>query len=116
MLRRGRCANLLCEAVQDWFGSSRVIDEQREGQHRLGEERSVSRGPATSCHVRKKAVLDAYGDVLVRSNEWPILVPLTLAKNEFAHRPLRSGGDTWQDREGDAWQRIGAYQCTSPVG
>ena len=95
--RRGQFANPLCEAIHGRLGFSMVIEERSEGQHRWDEERTVSRGPATPCHVRKKAVLDAYGDVLVRSNEWPILVPFTLSKNEFAHRPLRSGGDTWQD-------------------
>lgn len=74
LLRRGPFANPLCEAIHGRLGSSRVIEERSEGQHRWGEERSVSRGPATPCHMRKKAVLDAYGDVLVRSNEWPILV------------------------------------------
>ena len=56
-----------------------------------GDERRVSDGPATPCQVRKRGVLYAYGDVLVRSGEWPILVPFILSEHEFAHRPLRSG-------------------------
>jgi hypothetical protein len=81
----------LCEAIHGRLGSSRVIEEQSEGQHRWGEERRVSRGPATPYHVGKRAVLDADGDVLVRSGEWLILVAFILSENEFAHRPLRSG-------------------------
>ena len=92
-LRRGQCANPQCEAVHGRFGSSRVIEQQSEGQHRWGDKRRVSRGPATPCHVRKMAVLSSYGDVLVRIGEWPILVPLILSETEFAHRPLRSGWD-----------------------
>jgi len=87
----------LCEAVQDRFGCSRVIEERSEGQHHWCEERSVSRGPATSCHVRKRAVRYADGDVLVRSGERPILVACILSDNEFAHRPLRSGWDAWHN-------------------
>mgnify|MGYP001614658267 CR=1 FL=1 len=81
----------LCESVHGRLGYSRVIEEQSEGQRRWGEERRVSRSPATPCHVRKRVVLYADGDVLVRSGEWPMLVPLILSDNEFAHRPLRSG-------------------------
>jgi hypothetical protein len=49
----------LCEVVHGRLGSSRVSEEQSEGQHHWGEERRVSRGPATPCHVRKRVVLDA---------------------------------------------------------
>jgi len=45
---------LLCEAVHGRFGFSRVIVEQNGGQYHWGEERRVSRGPATPCHVRKR--------------------------------------------------------------
>lgn len=57
----------------------------------------MSRGPTTPYHVRKRAVLYAYGAVLVKSGEWPILVAFILSQNEFAHLPLRTGWDTWQD-------------------
>ncbi|CUQ67980.1 protein of unknown function [Candidatus Nitrospira inopinata] len=97
VLRRGRCANPLCEAVHGRLGFSRVIEEQSEGQHHWGKERRVTRRAATPCHVRKMAVLYAYGDVVVRSGEWPILVPFILSENEFAHLPLRSGWDAWQN-------------------
>lgn len=43
------------------------------------------------------AVLYAYGDVLVRGGEWAMLVACILSDNEFAHRPLRSGWDAWQN-------------------
>lgn len=97
MLRRGCCASSVSESVHGRFGSSRVIEEQSEGPHRWGEKRRVSRGPATPCHVRKRAVLYASGDVLVRSGEGPILVPLIISEKEFAHRPLRSGCDAWHN-------------------
>lgn len=99
MLRRGRgcCASLVFESVHGRLGFSRVIEEQGEGQHHWGEERRVSRGPATPCHVRKRVVLYADGDVLVRSGEWPILVAFILSENEFAHVPLRSGWEAWQN-------------------
>ncbi len=105
VLKRSWCASPVCESVQNRLSSSRVIEEQQSKGHRHeGEERRVLCGPVTPCRVRKKAVLDAYGDVLVSSSEWPILVPFILSESELALRPLRSGGDTWQDREGDAWQ------------
>jgi hypothetical protein len=47
MLRRGRCASLVSEAVHGRLGSSRVIKEQSEGHHRGGEERRASR--CNSC-------------------------------------------------------------------
>lgn len=94
MLRGGWCASSVSESVHGRLGFSRVIEEQSERQHRWGEERRVSCGPATPCHVRKMAVLDAYGDVLVSSSEWPILVPFILSQNELALRPLCNGGDT----------------------
>jgi hypothetical protein len=96
VLKRSWCACPTFESVHAPLRSSRVIEEQSEGQHRWGEQRRVPRGPATPCHVRKRAVLYAYGDVLVRSGEWPILVPFILSENEFAHRPLRSGWEAWQ--------------------
>lgn len=49
----------LCESVHARLGSSMVIEELSEGQHHWGEERRLSRGPATPCHVRKRAVLYA---------------------------------------------------------
>ena len=55
-------------------------------------------------------MLYAYGAVLVKSGEWPILVACILSQNEFAHLPLRTGWDTWQDRKDDAWQEIGTSQ------
>ncbi len=97
MLRRDRCASSVSESVHGRLGFSRVVEEQSEGQHRWGEERRVSRGPITPCHVRKRAVLYAYGNVHVRSGEWPLLVPYILSKNELAHQPLRIGWDTWQN-------------------
>ena len=97
VLKRSWCASPVFESVQNRFGSSRVIEERGEGQHRWAEERRASGGHATLCHVRKRAVLYAYGDVLVRSGEWPILAPFILSENEFAHLPLRSGGDAWQN-------------------
>jgi len=69
MLRGGWCASLVSESVHSRLGFSRVIEEQSEGQHRWGEGRRVSRGPATPCHVRKMAVPYAYGDVFMRSGE-----------------------------------------------
>ncbi len=96
-LRRGWCVSPVSESVHGRLGFSRVIEEQSEGQHRWGEERRVLRGPATPCHVRKMAVLYAYGHVHVRSGEWPMLIPLILSEKEFAHRPLRSGWDRWHN-------------------
>ena len=97
VLKRSWCASPMFESVHARLGCSRVIEEQSEGQHHWGEERRVSRGPATPCHVRMRAVLYADGDVLVRSGEWPILVACILSEHEFAHRPLRSGWDAWQN-------------------
>lgn len=82
------------ESVHGRLGFSRGLEE---GRHHWGEERRVSRGPVTPCHVKKRAVRYAYGDILVRSGEWPMLVPFILSEHEFEHRPLRSGGDAWHN-------------------
>ncbi len=97
MVRRGRWVNPVSESVHDRFSSSKVIEEQSKGHRHEGEERRVSRGPATPCHVRKMAMLYAYVDALVRSGEWPILVPFPFPKTEFVLRPLHSGRDRWQN-------------------
>ena len=85
MLRSGWCASPVSESVQGRLGFSRVIEEPSEGQHRWGEERRVSCGPVTPCHGKKRAGLSADGDDLVRGGEWPILAPLILSENQFAH-------------------------------
>lgn len=108
MLRRDCCASPVSESVHGRLGFSRVIEEQREGQHRWGEERSVSRGPATPCHVRKKAVLYADGDVLLRSGEWPILILLTLSQKLSSHIDLCAvdgiDGKIEETMRGNKWE------------
>ena len=54
MLRSSWCASPMFESVHGRLGSSRVIEEQSEGQHRWGEERLASRRAAASP-VRCKA-------------------------------------------------------------
>lgn len=81
MLRRGCCASSVSESVHGRLGFSSLIEEQSEGHRHGGEELRVLRCPGTPCHVRKRAVLYAYGDVLVRSGEWPILVPFPFSEN-----------------------------------
>ncbi len=85
VLKWSWCACPTSEFVHGRLGFSRVIEEQSEGQPRLGEERRLSPGSATPCHVRKRAVLYAYGDVFVRSGEWPILVPFNLIRIRSWH-------------------------------
>lgn len=62
-----------------------VIEEQSEGQHRGGEERLASRRAATPCHVRKGAVLYAYGEVLVRSGGCQLSSHLFFPEIEGSH-------------------------------
>ena len=59
LTKRSVRKSAVCEAIHGRLGFSRVIEERSEGQHRWGEERTVSRGPATPCHVRKRALLYA---------------------------------------------------------
>jgi len=91
VLKRSWCACPTFESVHARLGSSRVIEDRSEELHYRGEERRATRRAVTLCHVRRMAVLYAYGDVLVKSGEWPILVPFIFSENEFAHLPLRSG-------------------------
>lgn len=81
VLKRSWCACPTFESVHGRLGFSGVIEEQSERLHHWGGEWRVSRGPATPCRVIKRAVLYAYGDVLVRSGEWPILVPFPFSEN-----------------------------------
>ena len=85
VLKRSWCASPMFESVHARLGCSRVIEDRSEGLHYGGDERRATRGPATPCHVRKRAGLYADGTVLVRSGEWSMLVPLILSDNEFAH-------------------------------
>lgn len=66
VLKRSWCACARFESVHGRLGFSRGLEE---GRHHWGEERRVSRGPVTPCHVRKMAVLYDYGDVLLRYGE-----------------------------------------------
>ncbi len=85
VLKRSWCACPTFESVQARFGSPRVIEDRSEGLHYRGEGRRATHRAATSCHVRKIAVLYVYDIVFVRSGEWPILAPFTLSENQFAH-------------------------------
>lgn len=81
VLKRSWCASPVFESVHARLGSPRVIEDLSEGLHYRGEGRRATHRAATSCHVRKMAVLYADGDVLGSSSEWPILVPFILSEN-----------------------------------
>jgi hypothetical protein len=91
MLRKCWCASPTFESLHARLGSSRVIEEQSEGQHRWGEEWLASRRAATPCHVRKVTVLYAYGEVLVRNGGCQLSSHLFFPKTEASHVYLCAG-------------------------